>query len=341
MKLWLSFAIGFPIAVVLGHHFIIVYPFARLADLCSNARNYHATSGVINAIDHPFCFLVNVFTHAMHDSFGYELSWILLFFFGSVLTIMLVEGSRSGTNWIISCVSLWGFIANMIGISITLPLMWVPAFYYCYGDNITSAQYSISASRLYATLIAILMCYLLPTIFMLFGTIPYSPMESNVIALWQLAPLLLSPAHYIATWIFDKVKITDDKRKAVWRLYMPIGAFNAVIFYAACVRLKSKGLLNMATLVGIATLYKDEMDLTSLTLEQLGKLGATHVFLLDTVVTFGACCVWAALENGYKGLVVLLLSSILAGPGTGLCIYAVYREENMMTKNSNNYKKEQ
>ncbi|KAI7885174.1 hypothetical protein K492DRAFT_204231 [Lichtheimia hyalospora FSU 10163] len=339
MKFWLSFAIGVPIAVTLGHHFVVIYPFARLADLCSNARNYHATSGVIDAIDYPLCFLVNVFTHAMHDSFGYELGWILLSFFGSVLTVMLVEGSRIGANWIISCVSLWGFTANMIGISIMQPLLWVPAFYYCYGDNITSTQSSISPSRLYAALIAIVTCYLLPTLFMLFGTTPYSSMESNVIALWQLAPLLLSPTHHMATWIFDKTSATD-KRKAVWRLYFLIGVFNAVIFYAACVRLKSKGLLNLTTVIDFVTLYDNKIDLTLLTLEQLGKIGATHVFLLDTIVTFGACCIWAALENGYQGVVVLLLSSILAGPGTGLCVYAVYREENM-TKSSDHHKKEQ
>lgn len=331
MKFRLSFALGVPIAVTLGHHFATIYPFTRLVDLCSNTRNYHATSGVISAIDYPWCFLVNVFTHAMHDSFGYELSWILLFFFGSVLTVMLVEGSRTGANWIMSCVSLWGFAANMIGISVTLPLLWVPAFYYCYSDNLTSVQADIRSSRLYAALIAIVMCYLLPTMLMLFGTTPYSLMESDIIALWQLAPLLLSPAQHMATWIFDQTSATD-KRKATWVLYFLIGVFNAMVFYAACVRLYSKGMLNLTTLIDLATLYKDKVDLTSLALEPLGKIGATHVFLLDTLVTFGACCIWATLENGCKGMLVLLLSSILAGPGTGLCVYAVYREENMVAR---------
>ncbi|KAI8144488.1 hypothetical protein BJV82DRAFT_607519 [Fennellomyces sp. T-0311] len=335
-KFWLALAVGVPVAVVTGKQLITSPYGSRFADIvCPGYRGTDLTDNV--TINDVLCKVINVFTHAMNDPVGYIISWLLLMLFSSVLAIMAVEGSRVKANALLSCVGLWGMMCNLFTVSVVLFMFWIPAYYFCYTDN-NVRNYSISGARAFGILVGVLAGYVLPTIAMHF-TEPWTHSQTIITAIWQFSPLYVMSIYLFATSPFAcmeeqhdtrirqearEKRIIADSKNAVETVHVVLAVINAVVFYIMMFRLNARGYATWDTLVDIWTMHSNKF--TAQSIEQIGHITATNFFLLDLLVCWLGCVFWAFLESGFTGLLILLLGTVVTGPGGGVSLYATYRE---------------
>lgn len=338
MRLWISIAAGIPLGATAIHHFRSLPWFDYVLKSYPDFK-YSIDTGV-GAIDRPLSLVTNIFGHAMNNSLGYNLSWLLLGVFGVVLSIMAIEGSRQNASRLLACFPLWGLACNFLGMTVQ-PLFWLPVFYASF-DKVASNNveaHFIRNARSNAILVIMIAVYVIPTVFMLFATEPESAMQRTIIVIWQFLPLLMGPLLSLATSSLkcldepedlrmtevarEKIRVADS-RNAVERLYMILGILNTLVYYGIYIRLKMDNMFTWETLVDLATLYSGK--LTALSIEQMGQVIANHAFFVEIVIAYITCLFWALLESGVKGMLIMLIPSFIIGPGAGICLYAVYRE---------------
>ncbi|KAI7860455.1 hypothetical protein BDC45DRAFT_494476, partial [Circinella umbellata] len=287
------------------------------------------------------CKVINIFSHALNDPVGYLISWLLLGLFASVLGIWSIEGSRvKAKNTILGAIALWGMAANLFTVSVILFVAWIPMYYYCYGDNNSDVlKYSIQPARATAILVAILTGFILPSLAMLLGGDPFSHTQTLLIFLWQFAPLVVVPIYLFSTSTFacleepmearlsDQAKVkrrVADQKSAVETVHLVLAALNALVYYVIMFRAAGMGVMNKESLKDILTLHGDKF--IALSIEQTGYINSTNFFFIDLIVCWAGCAFWSLLENGWKGLLVLIFGTLFTGPGGGVSLYAAYRE---------------
>ncbi|KAI9270402.1 hypothetical protein BDA99DRAFT_501666 [Phascolomyces articulosus] len=338
IKFMLSVVMGLPIATLTLRHFMTL-PFGPHLDaLCPGYKGTDLT-GIVS-IDNLLCKVINIFTHAINDPLGNIISWLLLGLFASVLAIWAIEGSRVKANALLGAVALWGMAANLFTVSALIFALWIPMYYFCYGDNNSNIpDYSIKSARATAILIAVLAGFVIPSMVMLLAGEPFSHTQTVAITLWQFAPLVVAPIYLFSTSTFacmeepmesrinyqaqQKRRVADQK-SAVETVHLVLGVMNAICYYVLLFRAGGRGLLNVETFVDLWTLYRDK--LTAMSIEQTGFISASNFFLVDLVICWAGCAFWSLLESGFSGLLVLVVGSIFTGPGGGVSLYAAYRE---------------
>ncbi|KAI9492956.1 hypothetical protein BDB00DRAFT_825399 [Zychaea mexicana] len=341
MKFLSSLAVCVPLAALTIYH---LHDLPTAYDLSRTCEVYNVPKLTgVTGFDTTLCVITTVFSHAFRNPLGYDVTWLLLGFFGLVLTLFALEGARARSNRLLACFSLWGMISNFGGMSVVLFLFWIPALYYSSNNESSNVKsFHISPSRANAVLLAILVGYASPTAAMLLTD--SLQMQKWAAMIWQFAPLWIHPLYLGLTYLMasclddpsadmrmtlearEKLKVADS-RNSVQRVYMIVGLINAMIYYVMYIRLKMKGMLNLETLINLYHLYNGQ--LTGVTTEQMGQIVATHVFAIDLLVCYSAIVVWAFFEDGIKGVLLTLIASIFVGPGGGAALYLVYREERL------------
>lgn len=328
-KFWISIASGVPFAATFLYHFHTASAWGMdLSVLCTSPSPLTG----IGVIDWLLCHYVQVFTYALRDPLGSDITWLLLGHFGTVLVLMALESARRGRAM---SPLLWGLAMNFFGVSIIFPLFWVPLFYKREGRS----SWYVAPSRANGILVAFLAGYVVPTVAMVYLTLQTPGnkwLEEAVIALWQFAPLWLSPLYELASSSLACLddpgdpRLTDESRQrirvadsktAIERMYVLIGLLNVLLYYTVYVRTKVQGLLSWEAIVDlIATPDAD------LSLEQLAHYIFSHLLFTD----FAGLCVvsvwWAILEDGLLGGLITLLGSLVVGPGAAFAFYLAYRE---------------
>ncbi|KAI9253901.1 hypothetical protein BDA99DRAFT_519299 [Phascolomyces articulosus] len=340
MKFLSSLAACVPLAA------LSIYYFEALPDVNDLPRtceiyNVKQLTG-INGFDTFLCIIVTIFNHAFRDPLGYDITWLLLGFFGLILTMFALEGSRTRSNRFLAWFSFWGMISNFGGMSNILLLLWIPAMFYCFDDSVIKdvRNVYISPQRANGILLAILLGYASPTAAMLL--LDTLEMQKLGAMAWQFAPILVGILIVVFTPLMrcledpEDIRMTaearaklkvSDSRNAVQRVYMLIGMVNVIIYYGLYIRLKMEGMLSVETFINLLNVYNGQM--TGVSVEQLGRIVATHIFAADLVICYLGCVIWALLDRGIKGALIMLLSSIVLGPAGGVALYCVYREEGL------------
>ncbi|KAG2219937.1 hypothetical protein INT45_010451 [Circinella minor] len=340
MKFLLSLAVCVPLGALSLYYFMELPDVNDLYRTCELYDVKQLTG--IYGFDTYLCMIVTVFNHAFRDPLGYDITWLLLGFFGLILTVFALEGSRTRSNRFLSCFSFWGLISNFMGMSNVLLFLWIPAIFYCFDNTVIKdvRNVHISPGRANSILLSILLGYAAPTAAMLL--VETLEMQKIGAMVWQFAPLwtgglilLLDP---LMRYLEDeedmrmtaearaKLKVADS-RNAVQRVYMLIGMINALIYYILYIRLKMEGMLTVETFINLLNVYNGQM--TGVTVEQLGRIVATHIFTADLLICYFGCAIWAFFDHGIKGVLIMLIGSIFLGPGGGFALYCVYREEHL------------
>ncbi|KAI9495398.1 hypothetical protein BDB00DRAFT_937718 [Zychaea mexicana] len=344
-KFLLAVAVGAPVAVMTIKHFTSLPWGNDLDALCPGYKNTDLTGH--DGLDNLLCKVINIFTHAINDPLGQIISWLLLGLFASVLAIWGVEGSRVKANLLLSSLALWGMAANLFTLSAVMFGLWLPAYYFCYGDdNSNIPNYGIPSARSTAVLVAVVVGFIFPSLAMLLfpdlGDAPWSHTQTIIVALWQLAPLVVMPIYVFSTSTFacmeepldprigregrERRRVADQK-SGVETVHLVLAFANAVLYYIMIFRASGRGLFNWETLVDAWTLHSGK--LTILSIEQRGHIDATHFFLVDLLVAWAGVGFWALLESGLVGVFILVVGTIFTGPGAGVSLYAAYRESHV------------
>lgn len=95
---------------------------------CPQKSLYTWRSGV-TLLDQFLCLLVAFFTQAVSSSEGQWVTGYLLSLFSSALAFMGVEGSRVKSAWVLSLTPLYAIFSQAIGVSVTVPLLWLPIYF--------------------------------------------------------------------------------------------------------------------------------------------------------------------------------------------------------------------
>ncbi|OZJ02715.1 hypothetical protein BZG36_03845, partial [Bifiguratus adelaidae] len=129
-------------------------------------------------VDGFLCMIVVFFKECLADRTGKAACLSILDLMCVTLTVMTLEGSRTGLSWtILAWVPLFGLIAQLVGISVMVPALWIP-FYEFYRSRLETAPYSgvinqkeayIPPARSIAMLPATLLGTLLPSAIMIFA----------------------------------------------------------------------------------------------------------------------------------------------------------------------------
>lgn len=343
--------IGIPLAVMVMQHLMSsIAPVVGVTkQLCSNPAQaaklgVRTTYTGYEGLDQGFlCFIVPFFVQSISTPIGSAVTIELLALFGIVLALFSMEGSRTRASYtLLAAAPLFGLLSNLIGVSVAVPLVWIPCYEWFAGGQPAGKRNvvleNIEPGRAAAIIVSTLVVFGAPTVFM-FLDLEKSVIES-VIAVWQFVPLFISPLAALLTPAFRWVALAtpqtsgDDKLfKARWRtiqsksmvetLYMFTMALGTIVHYGVIVHAGFNGVFLLEGLWKLAHFASDPVLSSA---ENLSTTACAYFLLVDLVVLSAALALFSLLEDGIMGVAVYLGATVVLGPAGGLSAYLAWRE---------------
>ncbi|KAI9285494.1 hypothetical protein BC943DRAFT_323462 [Umbelopsis sp. AD052] len=343
--------IGVPLAVMVMQHLMSsVAPAVGVTQqLCANPAQaaklgIRTTYTGYDGLDQNFlCFIVPFFVQSLATPLGAAVTVELLTLFGVVLAVFSMEGSRTRTSrTLLAAAPLFGLLSNLLGVSVTVPLFWIPCYQWFTGGVPAGKRNvvleNIEPGRAAAIIISTITVFGVPTVLM-FLDLQKSTIE-NVIAGWQFAPLFISPLAALLTPAFRWVALStpqtsgDDKVfKARWRTiqsksmvetsYLFTMGVGTIVHYGVIVHSGFNGLFLVEGLWKLAHFASDPVLSSA---ENLSTTVCAYFLLIDLLVLWAALGFFSLLEDGVLGLVVYVGATVVLGPAGGLSAYLAWRE---------------
>lgn len=231
------------------------------------------------------------------------------------IALVAVESSRAGARGPLTWVPAFMAVATIIGISVVIPLLWLPAYFFSAISDRTpeaSAKAAVSPPRVAA--IGALSClHLFPNFIPMLGMDLEPATFETVLLVMLLGPIVLPPL-----WLLVPAKTATPPReghKAVVTLYH--------ILAGACLAWH---------LVSLAIVWKHPDvggALLALVRTHPGGTACQYFLLVDTLVMWLALLYHVLMEDGPSVLLAVLGGSALVGPGAALAFYYAHREEKL------------
>lgn len=300
-------------------------PMAAFGKDCLQRAQYPYRCG-IQAIDELLCTLVQFFKQGLASEDGRWVSGYTVSLLLSVSAFMAVEGSRFKSGWFLSLLPLHLLLVQLAGVSVIVPLVWIPAYFlYAGGNREPSHIWKKKVSLLRVGAIAFfLMLLQLNSIGLFF------PFESSgheiACLLFQVLPPILS-----LCWLaFPTTEKTSQQQghKGVVALHL-LHAGAGIVWH----------------LIAILYVIRDpELPARVFTLLRSWASNefTTYFLLVDGLVLFLAFLYLASVEDGIQIGMFVLIASVVFGPAFAVSAYCVYREQqiNAATALASNRKSE-
>lgn len=259
------------------------------------------------------CLMIPFFTEGLRGPLG-RLIWGMLLAVGYNWTILAsIEGSRVGARWLITWVPVFKLLATVIGISVVIPLLWLPAYFFSSISDKTpeaSAKAAISPLRV-AAIGALSFAELLPNVASLL------PVDAaafpNLLAVMLIAPIVL-PLLYFAFPSKTSAPQKDGHRAAVTLYHVLAGT--CLVWH----------------LVTLSIIWKDPQvggQLATLIRSHPGGASCQYFLLVDTFVMWVGLLYYVLLEESLATLLYVIGGSVIVGPGAALAFYLARREESI------------
>jgi hypothetical protein len=297
----------------------------------------------------PSCFLISFFDNALASSRAFAVMSVILSFVGVLLTISTIESARifNSPNFLIRNPTLPWLFFNLAGGAVAWQAIIVPAFIHRSrqahaAQSLTSAQSPrqrssvpigesaslltssglrdptgseqrhLSSTEIYAIPISVAIGFVFPSAIMLFAPSTLS------ISIWLVFPLWVSLVRQACckTLILSPIfpQFTSDKTntkylESEWRSIIVVYALPALL-----------------SLVSQAILFRNLLQSDDGSPTSRAALGFIEIDFsaIDLTVFY-----WLLLEAGWKILGMSLACSLVAGPGAGLVLGWIMREEVM------------
>ncbi|KAI7904311.1 uncharacterized protein BX663DRAFT_485136 [Cokeromyces recurvatus] len=333
----------------------------KILEMCMNPANTNATgnlrvfyTGQFSMLDRLICFYVNFIQPTLHDIMGTPLLRLMMGAFTAVYCIMAFEGSRRGfKSTLLSAFPLFAFLANLIGIFVVFPLIWLPlSLYYRKKSKGHPENWAITLPQAYGTLLAVIVGYTIPSAILTSPLIePKSRLEQDFISIWFVLPILIVPIINVCQWVFKKLgspveRIRDpvlkdrmyivEGKDAVERSYLFLAVTNMFLYFTSYWFLAKDGI---RVLEAIVMLLKAPGSLPAdLTFNDLSQILATRTVLIDLIVLSIGFVLWATFQGGLKAGLIVAALSFIVGPTAAVCFFAYYREDtvqNMVSEDPN------
>lgn len=345
MKVVTSLVVGILLATYTAYNVHqAIKPWApKVIDMCFNQHdNIRATyTGISTALDNIVCFYVKFNQQALHDIIGTPLKRILMATFATVYTLMAFEGSRKGfkKSTLLISFPILGLLANVIGMSLVFPAIWIPLFFY-YWKSPNNDDLSISMPEVYGILVGILLGYGVPSALISSPLIPNdSVLEQDILCIWQVLPIIIAPLFGYGEKMFrkigspvDSIEQTDVKKRlldvqgkdALERSYLFLGVLNMILYYGSYLTVAHQGIHIWDSI--LLLLNAPGKLPAGLSFGELGQLLGTRTVLVECISLAISFVLWATFNSGvFVGLLITIATPII-GPGAALSFYSYYRE---------------
>ncbi|EPE02835.1 hypothetical protein F503_01576 [Ophiostoma piceae UAMH 11346] len=314
-------------AVLFAHSDVNV---AMLFSQC-HARSRLPWLSHLPVIGAPSCFLVSFFGEALASSRAVAVMGVVLAYIGSLLTVSTVEAARicNGPSVLIAYPTGGWLVFDLVGGAMVWQLLIIPAFFRrskevfaeseaatataseaateTEADTSTNRHLSVVA-EVVAIPVAVALGYVVPSLAMLATDAPAA------IVAWLFFPLYVSAIRQAVRWAIHHVAASlagrslhlESDRPSLLAVYAVPIAFSVVA-----------QVLLIYNLVAVAD---DRKEMTRSTLK---FIEIDFFFILLTVLY------WILVEAGWRVVAVVLVSSVVLGPGAGLCLGWIYREQQL------------
>ncbi|OJD33163.1 fad binding domain-containing protein [Diplodia corticola] len=274
-----------------------------------------------------------------------QAGYFLVSVFLPLLAVMLVESYRKRNTWsLLWSPAIWTPLAQLLGLAIVLPL-YVLAFFHA-SQGIAywmPAERCVPHSASKALLPSVLLGFLVPSALMvLLGA--ESPYIQEVIALWQLTPVLVSPLSIALAKLQGGSRPAKSAADAPVEDYQDLDMphlkrlYDVLFLVAAAVHVAVLALLASSPDASVVGAFVPAHPLSPVSTVAAGMKIFFQFDLLMVVLTtlvWLALNVWDMKRVGIVGLpvakavVVLLLGNVLVGPGATLVAFWRWREDHM------------
>lgn len=302
------------VAAFAGTQWVSQDMFAPIMEACISGKGVETLHEYIPQLGGPFICMITQFLLALANDPAGVLVWGLIAGLASPSVFLIyTEAGRRGTGGLARFPALILLLAQLLGISVVFPAIWLPAWIF-YRNRKDAAPMALSPSR---ALLAIALCIILTPLTVLVFTL--DP-EVNSRPWAVVAGLLGGPAPAVVALLLmlcpAPTKV-DPKEAAKAQDMVALGhaAFSGSAFLGWVINLclasrdiSTSPLAVMKALWGAST------------------SGAVAFMTIDLVVLFLGCLGVVLIERGLIETVLVVLASPLIGPGAAFGISMVRRE---------------
>jgi hypothetical protein len=274
----------------------------------------------------PACFLVSFFQEAIASARAFGLMAVILSFIAGLLTVSTIEAARicnSPSVLIAYPTGAW-LVFNLIGGAIVWELVIIPAFFHRSREIIAARKqggpqqlsgpadptfgetmrHLARVAEMVAIPVAVAIGYVVPSLLMLVLDAPVAVLVWLFFPVW--VSLVRQTVRRVVLWLREEWNVSlhlESNRPALLAVYfVPI----------VC------SVLAHAHFIWTMTQPDDRKEMTRATL----KFITIDAFFVGLTVLY-----WVFIEAGWRVALVMVGASILLGPGAGVCIGWIYREQ--------------
>ncbi|KAK4239510.1 hypothetical protein C8A03DRAFT_32366 [Achaetomium macrosporum] len=274
----------------------------------------------------PACFLVSFFQEAIASARAFGLMAVILSFVAALLTVSTVEAARicNSPSMLIAYPTGSWLVFNLIGGAIVWELVIIPAFFHRCREIIAARKqggpqqlsgpadptfgetmrHLARVAETVAIPVAVAIGYVVPSLLMLVLDAPVAVLVWLFFPVW--VSLVRRAVRRVVLFVREEWSVSlhlESNRVALLAVYlMPI----------AC------SVLAHAHWIWTMSLPDDRKEMTRATL----KFITIDAFFVGLTVLY-----WIFIEAGWRVALVTMGASVLLGPGAGVCIGWIYREQ--------------
>jgi hypothetical protein len=316
---------------------LFVYSDPNVALLYSQCHAHARLPGLsrVPLIGTPACFLVSFFQHAVAAKRAASVMSVVLSFVSGLLTVYTVEGARvcNRPNVLIAYPTGPLLVFNLVGGAMVWQLLITPAFFHRARRILTEREkrrqaaeesqegggetehdvldpnfgkdmrHLGNASERIAIPIGVLLGFVAPSLGMLVKGSPAS------VGVWLFSPIYVS---LIRKAVRVLLRLTRSQLRS---LHLESNKVSLAMVYGAPVLCS---VLSQAVLLWNVIARKDDRQ----------EMTRSTMRFVEVDITFVGLTVlyWLFVEVGWRTVGVMLLSSLVLGPGAGVCAGWIYRE---------------
>ncbi|KAK0190690.1 hypothetical protein F5146DRAFT_1045351 [Armillaria mellea] len=327
----------FPLTIVLVSGFAISTVSSDLADLTSscaktNGGPFHILGPILGQF---LCGIVTFFKLILSDPEGSSFLAVFLSFVSGLVTIVCLESARvaNQAHRVIKYPTPALMMVNIVGGLVVFPLVLCPAFLLKYqnGQRLVSTvtvegasvisetsplvralplpdRHVLSVAEIYSIPLSVFLGFIVPSIALFLY-----PDNEVLIALWQLFPVYVAILRYISR----AVLLRTAPHLCVNHIHAESNNVKLLYVYGApsVLSLLTHLLYLWHTLAPSSGVPTPEVQ------------AALHVLVVDFWAVALTMLYWLWFEGGIRPAITALLASLIAGPGAGICVGWIMREE--------------
>ncbi|KAG2180694.1 hypothetical protein INT44_003701 [Umbelopsis vinacea] len=305
----------------------------RLQDLSSLDIRY--TYSLIAKLNSFPCSVTKLYEEVFKDAFGSVLMASLLGATTTAVAVLSVEAGRKHAYRIQALVvPIILLSGNTIGISVILPLVWIPLNGITqYMNRYKNSSYHnyIHPFRVLAIMAAVIFGQILVSALPFMAKTPSQ--FRTALTILQLGPIMYSTIEWVCTFLSRSSCFAHDNQQQITRadamqskifvqqLYMTLTVTNLILHYGI---IANVFLQELNVVQVLASMLRAQPWMTA---DSTGLNAATLYICINLIALVCTFAYWAALDGGLDGLILYGLSCLVLGPGAGLAAYCWVREQ--------------